>query len=55
MSKHNKYQICHKNQAKDYLNVYFETVNFIDNGGNRENRKIFEGKMKKKIIIPIQI
>lgn len=41
------YQNALKNfQSKDYLNVYFEIVNFIDNGGNKENCKIFEVEMK---------
>lgn len=42
-------------QVKDYLNAYFEIVKFIDNEGNKENRKIFEVEMKniKSILIGI--
>ena len=42
-------------QVRDYLNVYLEIVKFIDNGGNKENRKIFESEMRniKPILIGI--
>lgn len=52
----NAYQNALKNfQLRDYLNVYLEIVKFIDNGGNKENCKIFESEMKdiKPILISI--
>ena len=52
----NAYQNALRNfQTKDYLNVYFEIVKFIDNEGNKENRKIFEIEMNniKSILIGI--
>ena len=33
-------------QIKDYLNAYFEIIDFIDNYGNRENRNLFEIEME---------
>lgn len=32
-------------QAKDYLNAYFEIIDYIDDYGNRENRNLFESEM----------
>lgn len=32
-------------QAKDYLNAYFEIIDYIDDYGNRENRNIFEDEI----------
>ena len=31
--------------AKDYLNAYFEIIDYIDDNGNRENHNIFEDEM----------
>jgi hypothetical protein len=43
-------------QTRDYLNVYFEIVKFIENDGNKENRKIYEVEMNniKSILIGIK-
>ena len=32
-------------QSKDYLNAYFEILDYIDDYGNRENRNLFESEM----------
>lgn len=42
-------------QTRDYLNVYFEIVKFIENDGNKENRKIYEVEMNniKSILVGI--
>lgn len=32
-------------QTKDYLNAYFEIIDYIDDYGNRENRNLFENEM----------
>lgn len=50
------YQNALKNfQIKDYLNSYLEIVKFIDNSGNKENRKIYEVEMNniKSILVGI--